>query len=238
MGSGAAATELVATLVLATGCGRIEFVPLALDATVDAAEPVAVVIGDNTGDTIANATRDVRLTEASPDDGGGGCDRIRTEFVGTRNTVLFRFDVSQLPAGTIVDASLALRIADSADANIGTMSLRAFRVVEAWSEGSECSNPGDASWNERMAGIPWSSPGAADAPSIDVSELGRLEGPLTYEQAFEVPLSPSVIVRWLATPAENHGIALLGETTDAAIVYSRSAADGKRPRLRVTLLPQ
>jgi hypothetical protein len=225
-----------ATLVLATlvGCGRIAFddVP-----PLDAIRTIEVTLGENSGDTITGVTSDARLREQVPMDGQGGCDQLRTEFVGTTlNTVVIRFDVSQLPANPVVGAAVELVITSATDANFGDGAVRAFRLTEAWVEGTSCMAPGATNWNERAPGVPWSTPGAIGPPTIDPELLARREGPVAHEERFSLDLPPALIESWIATPAENHGLALLGENDDSAIMYARNSvsADGKRPRLRIT----
>src|SRR5262245_24116812 len=100
---------------------------------------------------------------------------------------LMHFDLSGLPIGSIVEgASLHIYVLQEAPSS--DFSLQRFEVLEAWTEG-------DASWNDRQAGVPWLSPGAGP-PSSRASAVVATNIPtMLGEQVID--LENGVVQRWI-----------------------------------------
>lgn len=144
---------------------------------------------------------------------------------------LVRFDLSALPAGTRV-AAASLRVAISSTQH-GTISLH--RLTEAWTEGAGDGSAGAASWLERVAGTPWSSPGVGAPGSRAADVAASIPASAAGTQTIDLP--PALVEGWIDAPAANFGVVLVVQSGDDTRITSREGTDGARPLLSITYLP-
>ncbi len=196
------------------------------------AVPRTVVFRDGEAPTPAYAgTRDVAITN----EGTGGDNDPNATYGGGLLQVdgfrsvqisLVRWDVSTLPAGTVVeDAGLVLNVA-----NVSSNSASVYDGLRAWSGVS-------ATWNQAAAGVTWSQPGGqgggADRSAAPVgSFFGASVGPTA------VTLTPeglAMVQRWVSNPSANFGVRLAEVwRADAVVLHSCEAATvAQRPRLDI-----
>lgn len=142
-----------------------------------------------------------------------------------RTRGLYRFDLSQIPAGVEVTAA-RLRmpvIFSPGDMPLATYGLH--RLNTAWGEGNKSGNtgsqasPGQANWVEaRLGDTPWANPGGdfIEEPSsvVAISASGPYVFPSTPETLADVRF-------WLANPASNHGWLVKDEAETASQTAKR-----------------
>lgn len=146
---------------------------------------------------------------------------------------LLRFDLAPIPANAVVrEVQLTLEIV-RVPQNPGSAPFELRRLLGAWSEVA-------ASWNSRLAGVPWQTPGALGVSDAErtVSSTAAREG----LGAMSFPSTATLVADvqgWLRDPATNHGWLLRSQSEDllrtARHFASREAVDEvTRPRLLVT----
>jgi hypothetical protein len=173
---------------------------------------------------------DTTLFEIAPGNNLGGADFFNagTSGNGSRNRALLRFDVSSIPAGSLITgATLNMDIVrqPSTGMEISFFDLR--RVLQPWGEGAQVpadanspglgapAAPGEATWNERFAGTTaWNVPGGEEGSdySATVSATAFVQGlgdPVTFESTSELIAD---IRAWINQPSENLGWLLMTES--------------------------
>jgi hypothetical protein len=157
--------------------------------------------------------------------GSGSVNRIYANFLldGTTpssrlNTFLQRFDVSSIPAGSIINSAILTEYFSNQTANNRTfvdLKLSQLRPGKNWVEGVS-QNPatdGSVTWNNQVAGatlettIPWVTAGATSASDIFLAttqtfDLVGVDGTAT---AINRDITPWV-QDWVNTPANNTGM--------------------------------
>jgi hypothetical protein len=154
------------------------------------------------------------------------------EASGT-HAILLRFDTTALGPGTILTVDLHFWTTTSGGLQRG--SLQVFRLLEDWTEGTGTGQPGAASWQDRLAGIAWTGPGASGG-ARDPTPLGST--PATGDATEQVvALSLSAVEGWRAAPATNFGVVLA--TKDQAnrklVMVAREGQTGRAAFLHVRL---
>ncbi|MCC6749983.1 MAG: hypothetical protein IT371_20120 [Deltaproteobacteria bacterium] len=197
-----------------------------------------VVIGDNAGDEVRGRTLDDTIVLEQPDDTRGACLELRADGQAFTSSILLRFDLTTVPRpAKILRARLELWTDTGPDSDLGPNGgIDAYRLLELWQEGAACRKAGDASWNRRRPGTPWSGAGARGA-SRDATPVAGLKGPLALGARFVLELPPSLVDGWFARPETNFGLVIDGRTSDGLIAVSREGLDGRRPRLILELAP-
>lgn len=145
---------------------------------------------------------------------------------------LLAWDISDIPAGAIVEAATITLQVENPSGNI----YPAYRVLRDWYEV-------EATWQDYASGVGWNAPGAgglADRGTTVVAEVaGATVGSL------EIPLNDAGIAMvqdWLDGSAPNTGIIIASASNgDGLDLSSREAsAANTRPRLAITysMLPE
>jgi hypothetical protein len=148
--------------------------------------------------------------------------------------VLFEFNTSSIPDGAIVQ-SASLRLTVSSQALTGGLA-QVFVLNEDWAEGSGAGNPGVANYNQRFAGVPWSTPGARP-PSRGTTPIGSFAANQTFT-SFEIPLSKAAVQEWISDPSANFGLAVTCPLDKGAATFNtRAGSNSVKPRLTVTYIP-
>jgi hypothetical protein len=121
----------------------------------------------------------------------------------------------QVPAGAIVTSAVLLLNCTNSG-----MTMYAYRLTQSWVES-------EATWNERSAGVPWTSPGADGAGSnagvalpADCTTTGQRQVDIT-----------TFVQEW-SNGAPNYGLVLVDSGTDG--VDLSSSESGASPTLAVT----
>lgn len=167
--------------------------------------------------------------------GGGAAFNLRNDMI-SEFTGLMRFDLTTIaPGTTIVSAELRLTTGNAALAS-GVITL--YELQEAWTEGTQNGTTGTASWNERMAGVAWTTQGAGPGSRATV-QLATFQ-PYQTDTVFAIAVPPAQIQKWVDMPVTNFGVALVasgaGMGDTVAIAASESAAT-TQPKLVVTTNP-
>lgn len=195
--------------------------------------------GEATGADYAAVTADTGIHE--PDNQaalnyGLSPDLVADSEAGVAATPLLRFDLSALPPETeVLLAELRIHTDDCVPCGQQIPStFGVHEVLEAWDEGGENGAPGAANWNERLLGQPWTAAGAR-AGSTAGEPFGTFMA-TEANTAYVVGLFPSVIEAWIASPADNFGMAILNAGTDGvAFCSSNHGTATCRPLLMLTV---
>ena len=155
--------------------------------------------------------RDTLLVADEPEEAHADAASLAVERA--RAVALLRFDMSQLPARSIIDGAELELTWDPHEPGRPPRPLSIHPVTEPWDE--------TASWLERSPGQSWSVPGCDGEPCA-AAPLARLatDGSASSRAA---PLGLAV-ADWL-DPAANHGLALRSEGNPTA-VRAAEGADG------------
>lgn len=179
-------------------------------------------------------------------DGAGDWFFAGVNADGNTRRALIEFDVSLIPAGSVISAVDLRLVVDRG--RLFPSPLTAQRVTESWNEGitnasgregqGSPAQGGDVTWAFReLGGSAWSTPGgdfaAAESASAQVSGAGvvTLSGPGLV----------SDVQLWLADPSHNHGWIIRGveylTQTANRIISRTNPISGSRPQLTVTYSP-
>mgnify|MGYP005857114801 FL=1 len=150
---------------------------------------------------------------------------------GARKGLVY-FDLSCIPAGSSV-TSATLSLYSSGRSNSNAMTLLAYRVLRAWSEGQ-------ATWNQASDGQFWGLPGCSDT-STDRS--GTPSGSVTVSAvgAWVHMDITSLVQQWVSAPAGNRGLVLEGSGV-TSVEYSFASSEqwwrlDQGPKLSVSYHP-
>jgi hypothetical protein len=173
---------------------------------------------------------------------------------GGARRALLQFDLSAIPAGSIV-TSVSLRIAvQRAAPQSGSDPAALHRLLADWGEGTSDggtgggltqASPGDATWAYRYYGsppgiprVPWAAAGGDFDPAA--SGTTTLLGVGTYLFG-STPRLVADVQGWVDQPATNFGWVMRGEearSQTARRIFARTtAALSERPLLSVEYLP-
>jgi hypothetical protein len=172
---------------------------------------------------VLHPVADTSLISAAPDNNNGGQAWVLAGVTQnfTTNRGLFRFDLSGLPPGSVIEsASLSLEVTRQPRDGYAPGPFGLHRMLQAWGEGNKIAldnagglgapaTAGEATWNAAFAGaLAWTAPGgAADADfaaiaSAEVFIYGVGDSPYLF------PSTPELIAdvqAWLDHPASNFG---------------------------------
>ncbi|MDB6015894.1 MAG: hypothetical protein JWR19_383 [Pedosphaera sp.] len=169
-----------------------------------------MTVRGNTVTVVSSA--DTQLDRNSPDDNtGGAIDTPVSGGLGANSgqdvrRVLVKFDLTgKIPAQAIVtSATVAVAVTKSPPAAGSTFDLR--RLFQDWNET-------DTSWNSRLAGISWSTPGATGAN--DSSGSASSSTSINGVGAYLFPSSTGLVAdvqAWVNNPGTNFGWLLISKT--------------------------
>lgn len=150
-----------------------------------------------------------------------GFNVVEQSSTGTAIT-LMRLDLSAMPTGaTVTGAQLRVDIFKDPSAT-GNITLH---------EQLEPRTEWETTWNERALGVPWTTPGCGvGSRSVDV--LGQFIP--SQNQVYDVPVTPSVVQRWVDDPSSNHGFVLVGHDLDFVDLRPAGVGTGVKPQLSIT----
>jgi hypothetical protein len=178
------------------------------------------------------ATKDTWINNSAVTHNGGNCNFLRLRSSTSGNDlarILVQFDLSSIPANaTITEAKLIL----SRTNVTGTgANWAVHRLTNSWDEGGNCQADGAASWNQRVSGINWSTPGGDFIATPEATNFLDLTFVI---RTVDLPLS--LIQGWRSGTIPNHGLLLKWENETAInntfTFYTRDEFDPlTKPRL-------
>jgi hypothetical protein len=184
-----------------------------------------VLFGDRAG-ALSGVAADTFVVNDTPDLNFGAFDELS---VDSSDRSLMRFDLGCAGGATVRSAELLITVSD----NRSLDTLSPFELLEAWDEGRLLGAVGTASYNQRMPGDAWSTPGIEPPASRTAVALGGFV-PADTETEYVVPLDVATVQRWIDSPASNFGFVLVSSGNDGVGFHSREAPDAtKRPVLRI-----
>jgi hypothetical protein len=190
----------------------------------DASGTTVVTFGEDGTTDFAGVTSDTTIVSTAPTLNSGTNASIEIE-AGV-SAALMHFDISSIPTTATV-ASAELEVwTNFSPSQGGVASVHV--TTEAWDESS-------ATWEERMAGVPWSMPGAERGPM-----LGTIT--TTNDMFFEslesrVPLDPTVVQQWVADPTANTGLIIAPMSGYVGLLSSEAVLIENAPILHVEYSP-
>lgn len=177
------------------------------------------------------AGKDTRVRDEQPDANYGDAADLVVDPGGPpqgEQRALLEFDLEGLSAKAVIDAAeLSLYLYD----DVGDpVTVQAHRLTGAWAEGTGAGGSG-ATWNERDAGDPWTTPGGDYDPAVVDSYTGAGTGWKTLDLA---PL----VQGWVDGVHANQGV-ILAAAPQGGIrrkhhYSSDSAQCALRPKLTLT----
>ena len=222
----------------AAACGRIGFGYTDRDASTtgngDALSTDAIDAPPGAQVTVIDSTRMADTQLAAAGNSGNNYGAATTVLIDITPNIraLFRFDLAAIPTtATVFSAQFHISIAQSS----GTDPIVASRVLEDWIEGTSNAQPGAASWDERLPGVAWSSPGASAPGSASATPFASWmtsTGAGTYDFAMDV----LTVQGWVSSQAANLGFVASANTLK--VIASREEPNASaRPTLTVIWVP-
>lgn len=154
----------------------------------------------------------------------------RNDAVGEVNRLLIKFDLSGIPAGSVIDsATLSLMVETDVSSNART--FRVFRVKRVWV-------PAQATWNIYSTGNNWGTAGCSNTTSDrEATDIGNtsFSASETVGQFKDFTLTASVVQDMVA--GTNNGFLVQADTeTDDGYGFftSENGTESKNPKLVVT----
>lgn len=188
------------------------------------------------------AVADTSLFEGNPDFNLGGTTLVSgTNQQYSRSRAMFRFDLSAIPAGTLVtNVEVALYVSrrPDPDQHGGPVDsdFSLHRLFVSWGQGTggnatgSVAAPGDATWNQRHYGItPWASPGALIG--VDYATTASSKTAVGGVGSYVWASSPALVddvSGWLDAPLSNFGFILVSND-EVAIGSGRRFGSTEQP---------
>lgn len=169
-------------------------------------------------------------------------------FSSSLRRSVFAFDLSAIPAGSIILSAEFRLTLDRAPGLSGAPAMTLHRMTSSWGEGTSVADPfgggsgaaaadGDATWLHRFYPVDlWSQPGGDyDAAVLATAVVPETHGPYQWGSTPELVFA---VQSWLNTPGTNFGCMLRGDETavpSARRFFTREAAGpDQRPHLLIT----
>ncbi len=172
--------------------------------------------------TLASAA-DSNLNGASPTWNYGASTSIWIYDSGNRRGV-FRFNTATIAAGTLLtSAKLRLYVTGMSARSGGTMRLKVHELTRAWTESA-------VTWNRRIAGIDWSSPGG----DYQGSDAARLDLPASFNSGWIEFDIKALAQAWVDGAITNNGVIVRGNDPDRFYVASKEAGASTAPQLVIS----
>lgn len=173
------------------------------------------------------AVQDTWLNSMSPNSNYGSASSLLVGSAGGgigNQRSLLQFDLAGLAAGaTVSSASLSLQ----ATAISGNFSIHVHQVTGLWEEGSFGGSAGEASWNRRIPGIAWTSPGG----DFQTTSIATLNSGTTGEHSWDIT---GLVQSWVTGSSVNSGLVLGSPDTGSESVTYDSREGTIAPALLIT----
>ena len=156
---------------------------------------------------------------------------IGEDFVDTGevNRLLIKWDLSTIPANAVVNSAI-LSLYVTADRSSNARTLRAYRVLRAWTEEG-------STWNKYDGSNAWGTAGCGNTTTDrEATDIGNTTQPASPNVGDEIAitLTASKVQEWISGVLTNNGLLLKVDTeTDDSIQYAmhEHATAGYRPKL-------
>lgn len=142
---------------------------------------------------------------------------------------LLRFDVSAIPAGSIIlEARLYLDQSTYRKNDIFASAVGAYGVFRAWTAR-------DATWYTATSTVAWQLPGANGAADRSLIPVDVVEIAVVSSPQWRVWSVTELVQAWVTDPGQNKGVILIGsgQTQEFRFFSSDYPAPELRPRLEV-----
>jgi hypothetical protein len=195
----------------------------------DDPNPAQIAFQNGLFPTVAYAgTSDTKINSGSKNKNYGTTTNLMVDGKPDEAS-LFRWDISAIPAGSIV-VSAAIEL-NALSTTTGNFEL--YALQRAWDEIS-------ATWNQSAAGTPWGTAGANGAGDHGSAPLGLLAP--TTAGMYRIPLNEAgvaAVQAWIDEAATNYGIIIKDyAVNDGMQISSReTASTALRPKLIINYQP-
>ncbi len=148
---------------------------------------------------------------------------------GDNSITYIDFDLSSYSGLTAQVAELNIYLEDGGG---NGNNLEVYGMTSPWVEGPHVDDIGISNWTEATSTTSWNTPGG----DFTSTQLGSIATP-TNNNYLSTGLTIDTIQKWIDSPIQNHGIAVLssGNTDDWMEFRSREAAANKVPYLDLQL---
>ena len=179
--------------------------------------------------TPANTTvKDTYISEWDPNTNFGTAEkRFRIRVYGPAFKGLLYFDTYSIPSDArVTSASLHLYL-DNYDDGKGLTTVTIHKVLTDWDDQQ-------ATWNHRLTGISWSSPGCSGASDRSATPSNVLE--VSKVSTWYVWDITTLVQEWVWNPSSNKGMLLVGSTW-RDLRFNSGDDTARQPYLHVEYTP-
>jgi hypothetical protein len=192
-------------------------------------DPVQIAFQDGLFPSVTYAgTRDTKLNSGSKSKNYGTANQLKVDG-SPDEAALFRWDVSAIPAGSIiVSAAIELNAVSSTDGNFEVHALQ-----RAWDELS-------ATWTRHSSSGNWATAGANGAADHSTTVLGQFAPPAKGINRITLNNAGIAAVQtWVNNAAANFGVIIKDYAISDGVSISSSEASNKaqRPKLIINYEP-
>ncbi|MEZ6035156.1 MAG: DUF2341 domain-containing protein [Planctomycetaceae bacterium] len=139
---------------------------------------------------------------------------------------LLKFDLSTLPAGTVIlSASLQMH----ATQNSGAFNINVYELTENWVEGNVNGTASVASWTQRQTGTNWTTAGGTYDPTV----VATLNTGATGQHNWDIT---SLVTAWQSGEKVNNGIIIGSPDTGTTTIVYDSREGTTPPVLQLSVL--
>lgn len=155
-----------------------------------------------------------------------GNDGVRSQ------RTLIKWDLSSIPGNAIV-SSATLSIFVAVDASNNARTLRAYRVLRAWTEDG-------ATWNKYDGSSDWGTAGCANTSTDrEATDIGTasIDASPPVGTEYQISLTASKVQEWISGALTNNGLLLQADTENADSIQYDSAESLtalEKPKLVIT----
>jgi len=154
--------------------------------------------------------------------GASGTLQIITPLLlGSTQQSLISFDLSSIPAGSIVTSASVTFTASSAIAVLPSVDM--YKMLSSWSEST-------STWSNLGSGVSTDNSEASSTADASWGALLGLNGTATFSSASMA----STVQSWINNPASNNGWLLTAGITSVQFYSSEAATIAYRPQLSIT----
>jgi hypothetical protein len=178
---------------------------------------------------VSNATiQDTDINAFNKDEVQPGARRNRLHVREDIYNALARYDIAaHVPQNaTIQNATLHMYLSYYEHQMTQSPVVSIYQVYQPWDHLQ-------ATWNERLTGVPWGGAGCSSPSDRALTPAGSTE--VTAVSAWYQWSITSLVQSWATSPAQNYGMALISNNSRELRFYSADDADTRyQPYLRIT----
>ena len=220
------------------------------ETTTPGLEPAIVITYTANGCTVARTIQETGAGEA-PDTWVDGANPTRnngtnvnlvTKTSGSQQSSLVKFDLSSIPAGTVIDSATLGLVVTNKQTHTDTL----YAMTTAWAEGTvsnaNCNTTdGGATWQKAdcktSGGSNWTGSTFSSGDYDSLHPLGTISTATNGLKTVSGSALKTLVQDWITGTKDNKGFALVGTSADTkAPKYASGefATTASRPRLTVT----